>query len=371
MAFRKSVRVRGGWVPLLGLMALLQVAAFTLAEEAPGSNESPPRQPVRAIGRLAENLGKLDLSPEQREKAAAVVDQVRRQIRNSEASDKPIRQVMEEARGRLQEILTPDQQSKLRDLMQETARPERPEKPPETTPPQMSEPKKPEPQTERPTGKTPSTKEPAKKDTPAMKDPPTMQDGDGMNPQKRAAAPKPPADPKAEIVAIETGRPAPDFNLKTVADKPVQLANQKGRVIVLVFGSYTSPSFRQRVPILEKLAKDYGQKASFYIVYTREAHAVGEWEVTRNKNEEISLEQPKSEAERLTLAKQATSTLRISLPVLIDDMDNTVANAYGLTPNGAVVIGRDGKIAGTQRWFEPLALRGVIDTAAAVRLVKE
>ena len=53
--------------------------------------------------------------------------------------------------------------------------------------------------------------------------------------------------------------------------------------------------------------------------------------------------------------------------MLVDTLDDTVAKAYGLTPNGAVVIGRDGKVAARQRWFEPVALRQMIDAAVAAR----
>jgi hypothetical protein len=45
-------------------------------------------------------------------------------------------------------------------------------------------------------------------------------------------------------------------------------------------------------------------------------------------------------------------------------MDNEVAKMYGAGANSAVVIDRDGRIAAHQEWFEPVALRKYIDTAA-------
>jgi peroxiredoxin len=169
--------------------------------------------------------------------------------------------------------------------------------------------------------------------------------------------------------AIEPGQPAPAFALKSLAGQPVTLASMKGRVVVVVFGSYSTPSFRQRVPALEKLAKDYSTRATVLVVYTREAHAVGEWEVDRNKEDNIAVEQPKTDAERKTLATQAVSTLKITVPVLLDDMENSTAKAYGLTPNGAVIINRDGSVAARQHWFEPIGLRAQIDAAISVKNV--
>jgi hypothetical protein len=89
--------------------------------------------------------------------------------------------------------------------------------------------------------------------------------------------------------------------------------------------------------------------------------------VERNKDDNILIEQPRTDAERRDLAKQTVNTLKITLPVLVDGIDDAVSKAYGLSPNGAVVIGRDGKIFARQKWFEPVGLRQQIDAAALVK----
>ncbi len=347
---------------VLGLAIALSVpAAAARAEDAPAPPSTPPaglNQRGRAgiaVERLVGALAKLDLSRDQQEKTKALFDDTRDKLRElkESASENPDRQVMTEksraifgnTRDKLAEILTPDQQLKLRDLMQQ--------QPPAAEP------------AERP--KPPEVATKAKKLDPAGEPKDMMMQDDRA---KKPAVAKPTAGPVKSSPAVEVGQAAPDFSLKTLDGKPVSLASLKGRLVVLVFGSYTTPTFRDHLPALEKLAKENGSKASFYILYTSEAHAVGDWEVDRNKDEKILVEQPKTETERQSLAKQAASTLNITVPILIDEMDNAVAQAYGLAPNGAVVIGRDGAVVARQHWFEPMSLRQQLDGAVAARAAK-
>ena len=134
---------------------------------------------------------------------------------------------------------------------------------------------------------------------------------------------------------------------------------------MLIFGSYSTPSFREKAEDFETLRKLTGLRAEFLYIYTREAHPVGGWEVERNRKLEIAIEQPQTEEARLALAKRSRDELKIGIPIAPDTMDDAVAKAYGLVPNGAVVIGRDGKVLAIQRWAEPYALRERINEAVA------
>ena len=89
----------------------------------------------------------------------------------------------------------------------------------------------------------------------------------------------------------------------------------------------------------EKLRRGYSGRAEFLIVYTRESHPVGGWEVERNKHDKIAVEQPRTETERRQLAQQAKQTLKITMPIAIDAMDDSATNAFGGQTAAAVVIG--------------------------------
>jgi hypothetical protein len=317
--------------------------------------------------RLGENLSKLDLTPEQQEKTNAVIEDMLGKLRDLRANAKPDErpmakagEIFADARGKLSDILTPDQQAKLRDLMQQQ-RSDQARRESDAAKPRPAEPeKKPEAKPEPPAvAKAESPKAGSKS--------PDLKADKGMTPAASTAKPdRPTAVPTETVTPADIGAQAPDFTLKTTTDRTQALSAYKGKVVVLVFASYTCPVFREKAAALEKLSRDEGLKAVFLVVYTREAYAMGEWEVERNKAENIQIEQPKTDAERRDLAKQTVNTLKITVPVVVDGIDDTVTKAYGLTPNGAVVIGRDGRIAGKQKWFEPTALRGMIDTAAMV-----
>ncbi|HYO09623.1 MAG TPA: deiodinase-like protein, partial [Tepidisphaeraceae bacterium] len=178
----------------------------------------------------------------------------------------------------------------------------------------------------------------------AKRDPSTLSDG------------KIPAGPAV-------GSPAPPVSLRRLDGSLVTLESLKGRVVVLEFGSYSCPAFRDRAAAMEKLRGEYGTRATFLVVYAREAHPAGEWEVDRNKDQSISVEQPRSADARRALATQARDALKITVPILLDSLGNDTAIAYGAGPNSAIVIGRDGTIAARQNWFEPYAIRRWIDAA--------
>jgi hypothetical protein len=168
------------------------------------------------------------------------------------------------------------------------------------------------------------------------------------------------APPRTEI---DIGDTAPEFSLRKLDGGYVQLSSYSGNVLVLMFGSYSCPTFRDQADDFEQLKRDLGSRATFLIVYSKEAHPAGEWDVQRNKDDGIQVRQPVDFDARLALAKQAKENLKISLPIVVDEIDNKVGEAYGLLPNGAVVIGRDGKIAARQSWADPRGIRRHLEAA--------
>ena len=54
--------------------------------------------------------------------------------------------------------------------------------------------------------------------------------------------------------------------------------------------------------------------------------------------------QPKTLGERTEIAEQMCSELKLSIPCLVDGLDNRVGEAYSGWPDRIYVIGTDGKI---------------------------
>jgi hypothetical protein len=309
--------------------------------------------------RLADSIGKLELSDEQKPKADAILRDLREQaddiraavIAGDEMARERAGEAVLDARQRLSQILTPDQQRQLREMMRPA---------PGETPGAGPGPGRGGPDDMR-DGGPPRRREPQRRRGAAGDDDGMMgSGGPAAKPDKPAAdAPVVPERPMPEV-----GATAPDFDLKKLDGPNARASAYQGRVLVLVFGSYSSPSFRQRAAALEQLKKELGPRgAQFLVVYTREAHPGGEWDVERNKDEGISVPAHPDLDARQRQAERAVKELKLSVPVAVDDMNDTALAAYGGATNGAVVIGRDGNVAARQRWFEPHTLRRHIEQA--------
>jgi len=177
--------------------------------------------------------------------------------------------------------------------------------------------------------------------------------------RERSAAAKKTA---STMPALTVGAAVPDVQLRKLDGTPVQLASFKGRPVVLEFGSYSSPSFRQRAAQMEQLKKEYGGRATFLVVYTAEAHPVGVWEADRNKDEKIFMEPHKTIEDRKAAAAKTKDALKISIPIVLDDMQDSAAKTFGAQQNGLVIV-RDGKVIGRQEWADPYGAKRLIENS--------
>jgi hypothetical protein len=120
---------------------------------------------------------------------------------------------------------------------------------------------------------------------------------------------------------------------------------------------------------LEQLYDRHGDEVAFFIVYIREAHPEDGWVLSANREEEIALADPTSLDERAAAAEACVLRLRTRIPVLLDDVDDEVALAYGGWPDRLYLIGRDGRVAfqGEEGpfGFKPEELAAAIDAELA------
>ena len=92
----------------------------------------------------------------------------------------------------------------------------------------------------------------------------------------------------------------------------------------------------------------------FLVIYTREAHPVG------SPGEGDPLAQPVTYRERVKLASRMIAEEGITVPVLVDEMDNPVWCTYGPAPDIAYLIGTDGRIIEKQGWYQPQLMETAI-----------
>lgn len=96
---------------------------------------------------------------------------------------------------------------------------------------------------------------------------------------------------------------------------------------------------------LERLHNRFGEDVAFFIVYIKEAHPEDGWVLEENRDEGILLTDPTTTDERADAAAACAIGLQTTIPMLLDDTDDTVAAAYGGWPDRLYLIGREGRIA--------------------------
>lgn len=140
---------------------------------------------------------------------------------------------------------------------------------------------------------------------------------------------------------------APRFALKTVDGKEtVQLAQLLGpRPVVLVFGNFTCGPFRSFYPDVDAVYQRHKKDATFLMVYVREAHPTDGWKMESNTKVGVAVQQPVTLAERSAAAGQFCQRLKPSLPVVVDEINDPVGNAYSGMPARLYVLDTQGKVA--------------------------
>ncbi len=156
---------------------------------------------------------------------------------------------------------------------------------------------------------------------------------------------------RQEIGSLQPGpsldEKAPDFTLKTNdAGRTLTLSNLVGpKPVVLVFGNFTCGPFRMQAGNVEKLYQLYKDRATFVMIYVREAHPKDGWQMESNDRAGVSLTQPRTYEERTSVAQACGARLGLGFPMVVDGIDDTVGARYSAMPNRLYLIDREGKIA--------------------------
>jgi hypothetical protein len=89
----------------------------------------------------------------------------------------------------------------------------------------------------------------------------------------------------------------------------------------------------------------FRDSVDFYAIYIREAHPTDGWSMESNDRVGVKVAQPKSLNARIEVATQCCSSLQMSMPVLVDAMDDAVSRAYSGFPDRLYLIDWEGKVA--------------------------
>ena len=78
------------------------------------------------------------------------------------------------------------------------------------------------------------------------------------------------------------------------------------------------------------------------MIYIREAHPLGG---ERRPPPQFQITDPKTLAERQKVAEKFAATVKLSVPILVDTIDDQVERAYAGWPDRIYVIDSEGKVA--------------------------
>ena len=96
---------------------------------------------------------------------------------------------------------------------------------------------------------------------------------------------------------------------------------------------------------MAEIYRRHRDSVEFFVVYVQEAHPTDGWQVESNVQESVLFRQHRSYGERESVAQSCSVDLRIDLPIIIEEMDNAVDEAYGAAPERLYLVGVDGRVA--------------------------
>ena len=89
----------------------------------------------------------------------------------------------------------------------------------------------------------------------------------------------------------------------------------------------------------------FKDRAHFLAIYVREAHPIDGWKMETNDHVGVSLAQPRTYEERVSVAQTCGTRLGLGFPMLVDTIDDTVGARYSGMPSRLYLIDHEGKVA--------------------------
>ena len=93
------------------------------------------------------------------------------------------------------------------------------------------------------------------------------------------------------------------------------------------------------------MKRTYGERVQFLAIYVREAHPTDGWRMTSNDRAGIIVSQPTRRKERAEVATTCCQSLAMSMPLLVDGINDRVGHAYSGMPDRMYVVDRSGRVA--------------------------
>lgn len=115
---------------------------------------------------------------------------------------------------------------------------------------------------------------------------------------------------------------------------------------------------------LNEIVDEYQDRVQFICVYIQEAHPSDGWQVEMNLEDDVIYNAPTTMGERKAVAEVCMLKLALDMPMVVDDMQDTIDSAYNALPERLYLLDGDGRVvfktvAGS-RGFDPEAWAAAI-----------
>jgi len=178
-----------------------------------------------------------------------------------------------------------------------------------------------------------------------------------------------------ERTGPQPGEWLPDLPVTHLDGQMTSLRRETQGMTLLVTSSFTCPKSRSRYESLKALAERFREHLRVVLVYVIEAHPIVDVcpykdvvEVTpENQRDGILFRQPTTMEERLSLARGFRDRLSITLPIVMDRMENRAWTAFGAAPHLALLVDSTGKVLVRQGWYDGAAMEGRLREIFAAR----
>ena len=155
---------------------------------------------------------------------------------------------------------------------------------------------------------------------------------------------------RMDAVAPSEGDAAPDFEAEQLSPAgqrtgtKLRFSELLDKPVGLMFGSYTCPIFRDQLSRYEEIHQSLKARVNFLCVYILEAHPEDGWRVPHNWDKNICIPTPQSLDERAEIARLCVKEEGLTIPMVLDTMDDNLLKLYAGSPERLYVIGTDGVI---------------------------
>ena len=96
--------------------------------------------------------------------------------------------------------------------------------------------------------------------------------------------------------------------------------------------------FRRQAGALQALFEELGDRAHFHGVYIAAAHSVDGWQTDSNEAAGIRIAQHTAFSERWEAAQLCAERLGLTIPTLVDGMDNAACEAFSAWPERIYIV---------------------------------